>query len=132
MIYLLLVPILLVAWFAQNVIHELSHLFVGKVVEGRKSIKLIPYWHKFEGSLYFSRYECGPATKSGSPHYRLIAPLITACFLISLWVVIILFTMSIFFLPLILCPLVDAVVWLYGYVYNKEFTDGYYYKIIKK
>lgn len=124
MIYLIIV----LAWFLQNVIHELSHLIAGKVFEGREFKKLIPFPHMHNGKFYFARYENGPATKNGNPKLRHIAPLITGIVLFLVFVILFITTQSIFMLPFAVCSLVDCCVWLFGYVFNRPLTDGFFFK----
>jgi hypothetical protein len=128
---ILLVIITLVVWFLQNLIHEGSHLIVGKIVEGRKPLKLIPFPHIYNGRLYFARYENGPPTKAGSPIYRHAAPLIAGLYMIFVGVCLTVFFWEIYFVPLVVCPAVDCFVWLWGYIRNSKGTDGYFYRLCR-
>jgi len=133
--YYILVACILVAWFLQNVLHELSHLYSGWRYEGRKPKKLIPWPHMFEGRFYWARYECGEATVKNVFYEmkRHSAPLATA--LIQPMVVVAVGmllesygVLPVYVLPFFVAPLVDALVWFWGYFMNREGTDGYRWK----
>ncbi len=133
MIILFYVFVILLAWFFQNNLHEFSHLLVGKIVEGRKFIKLIPWPHKFGGKFYFARYESGPATKSGSPKFRHIAPVMGAASLFFIATLVLIITHKLFVVAFIVCPIVDICFWMYGYLFNRPTTDGFRFKeLVKK
>jgi hypothetical protein len=119
------IGLFLLAWICQNIIHEGSHLLVGWVVEGRKPTKLIPWPTKRNGRWYFAYYENGPATKNGSPKPRHIAPLITDWFLVSIWLIVLGPMGNLFAIPFIICPMVDAIVWILGAIRKSPNTDGH-------
>jgi hypothetical protein len=122
----LLAGLFIVAWFMQNVLHEVSHLMLGWIVEGRKPTKMIPWPHKFGGKFYFSHYECGPATKLlGSPAWRHAAPLLMVCSEMTACLVLAKATeQHIWFLPWAVAAIVDALVWSWGFVMQRPGTDG--------
>ena len=124
MLWVILALLFLVAWFLQNVVHESSHLLAGWLVEGRKPTKMIVWPTIRKGKLYFAYYECGKATKSGSPKWRFIAPLLSSWILMSIFVSIILLTGSIYVLPFFICSSVDYCVWGFGYTFKRPGTDG--------
>lgn len=128
MIVLLYVVVILFAWFLQNMTHELSHLLVGKIVEGRKIIKIVPWPHKHNGSFYFARCEYGPATKKGSPKFRHAAPLMGCAVIFLIGVILSISTWKLFMLAFVICPIVDCCVWVYGYIFNRPLTDGFRFK----
>jgi hypothetical protein len=128
--WFIFVGLFLVAWFWQNVTHGFSHLFAGWLWEGRKPLKLIPWPHKYKGKFYFSRYEGDVALKNGSPTHRHSAPIHGAIIQVAI-------TMGVFvggvlegiagiyyLVPFIIAPVVDASVWMRGYLRNKPGTDG--------
>lgn len=121
------IGMILIAWFIQNVIHEASHLLVGKIVEGRKPLKLIPFPHRYEGRFYFARYLSGPATKIGSAKHRHIAPLFAGVFMVFVGVCLTV-SFGFLFIPFIISPAIDCFVWYWGYFKNSLGTDGYRYK----
>jgi hypothetical protein len=122
----LLAGLFLVAWFMQNVLHELSHLVIGWVVEGRKPKKLIPWPHKFEGKFYFARYECGPATKLlGEATWRHAAPLLMACFEMAMCLILSqVGTPQVWFIPVSAVAVIDSLVWSWGFITQRPGTDG--------
>jgi hypothetical protein len=118
-----------VAWFLQNCVHELSHLLVGLVWEGRKPMGFYPYPHKHNGKWYFARYQSGAATKPGRSHRPcLIAPFFGGLIWSALWTALLLFVASpswrIFLLPAAITGLVDAGWWWRGYFWGRPTTDG--------
>ena len=130
MLYWLFLTIPL-AWILQNIIHELSHLLVGKIIEGRRMKKLIFWPHKYEGRLYFARYESGYATKKASEKARHLAPALTASILSFLYACIIAMLspiLKIVIAPFFIACLIDIIIWFKGYYQNKLYTDGYYYR----
>lgn len=126
----LFIGLALVAWFCQNVTHELSHLWSGWLWEGRRPKKLIPWPHMYEKRFYWARYDSGPPSKNGTPRHRYSAPLRWAC--VQFCVSISLFCVLIirqddgwaYFLPFLLAPLIDSSVWMWGYLLNRPGTDG--------
>lgn len=120
-LFLALIP---VAWFTQNLLHELSHLIVGFLVEGRKPRKLIPWPTKQEGRWYFAYYECGPATKEGSSIARHYSPILMFYFegMALTWAT------SYYALPFKIAAIIDCFVWLYGYYRDTPGTDGYQFR----
>jgi hypothetical protein len=118
-----------VAWFLQNCLHELSHLLVGWVWNGRKPLGFYPYPHKHEGQFYFARCTWGATTKpERSPRPALIAPFFAGVFWASLAAGILLFVASpswrIFVLPFGVTGLVDAAWWWRGYFWGGPYCDG--------
>ena len=124
MICLTIIPLFLVAWFLQNVVHESSHLLAGWLVEGRKPTKMIVWPTIRGGKLYFAYYECGKATKSGSPRLRFIAPLLSSWILMSIFFTLLIINGSLYFFPFFLCSSVDYCVWVSGYIFKRPGTDG--------
>ena len=138
MTWLIVAGLFLVAWFWQNVSHELSHLYNGWLWEGIKPLKLIPWPHKHEGRFYFARYEGGIATRSGSEEHRHIAPLWWAInqqvlFLAVIAVDVFLNSAEhwIYFFPFFVCPSVDSLVWIWGALLMRPGTDGMRYRTVK-
>lgn len=130
----LLVGLGLVAWFCQNVTHELSHLWSGWLWEGRRPKKLIPWPHKHQGRWYWARYESDVALKNGSPRHRHSAPLRWASiqFITSMTIYCVTVWKGIdgwiYLTPFVLAPLVDACVWMWGYLLDRKDTDGVRWK----
>jgi len=121
----------LAAWFWQNMVHELSHLWSGWVWEGRKPVKLVPWMHRYKGRWYWARYECGPATENGSPSWRYSSPIRLAA--VQVFIVLglswLMFVFCkdcsvLYMVPFVVCPVVDAGVWLWGLVFKRQGTDG--------
>lgn len=131
----------LVAWFWQNLFHEWSHLATGWIWEGRKPIRMIPWPHKWQGRWYWARYEGGPATRANAAqqeYRRHSAPLRWA--VVQMWCVgagilgwlgagwLVSWEMGLemswYSVPFFVCPLVDAAVWIWGYVMRRPGTDG--------
>jgi hypothetical protein len=117
-----------VAWFLQNCIHELSHLLVGWVWNGRKPLGFYPYPHKHDGKWYFARCTWGPSTNDRSPRPALIAPFFAGMIWATLWTVILLTVASeswrIFLVPPAATGLVDAAWWWRGYLWGRPGCDG--------
>jgi hypothetical protein len=135
----------LVAWLWQNMSHELSHLWTGWHWEGRKPVKFIPVMHFHQKRWYWSRYESGPATKADAVQHeyrRHSAPLrwahtqvlyLGGCMagagVVMPWMRHtetgeILLAFIVYSVPFVVCPLVDAGVWLWGYWARRPGTDG--------
>jgi hypothetical protein len=128
MIWIILIGLMLTAWFLQNILHETSHLVMGYFVEGRRPTLLIPWPHIFRGRLYFSRYDSGPATKLGSAFFRHSSP-IYICFIQNITINILYWFIlpaktSIYLMPFLIAFVVDTLVWLWGYYMRRPGTDG--------
>ena len=121
---LIILALFPVAWFLQNLIHEGSHLLVGWLVEGRKPTKMIPWPSIRSGRLYFGYYEMGKATKRGSPLWRHVAPLFSSWILMTIFIELLTSTGNFMFAPFFICALVDYSVWMFGYIVEKDGTDG--------
>lgn len=126
----LFIGLALVAWLWQNITHELSHLWSGWLWEGRRPKKLIFWPHVFEGRFYWSRYESDVPMKNGSPRHRHSAPLRWAS--VQFAVATAIYCMMAYrglegvayMAPFTLAPLVDALVWMWGYLTERKDTDG--------
>jgi hypothetical protein len=136
----------LVAWLWQNAAHELSHLWTGWIWEGRKPVKFIPVMHFYQKRWYWSRYESGPATKADVAQHedrRHSAPLRWASIQVGIvWFTagVILFVSGlgvfgaelesvlrwivVYSVPFMVCPVVDMLVWIWGYWARRPGTDG--------
>jgi hypothetical protein len=118
-----------VAWFLQNCVHELSHLLVGWIWEGRKPLGFWPYPHKHNRKWYFARCLSGAPTKTGrSPKPRYIAPFYAGLLWSAFWTFILLLVASpnwrIFLVPAVATGLVDAGWWWRGFFWGKPYCDG--------
>jgi hypothetical protein len=76
------------------------------------------------GRLYFGYYEMGKATKKGSPLWRHVAPLPAAWLLMTIFIDLLTSTGNLLFIPFFICPLVDYYVWMFGYILERDGTDG--------
>jgi len=120
-----------VAWFMQNLMHELSHLLVGWIVEGRKPLGVYPYPHRYRSRFYFSRYISGEASEFASPKPRHIAPFFAGLFwffLMSLVVYLVPTEWKIFFIIFPLVGLIDAGFFWYTYFCGSPESDGQRFK----
>jgi hypothetical protein len=142
----------LLAWFWQNVVHELSHLVTGWTLEGRRPLKLVPVPHRYQGRWYWARYESGPATRADADlyeHHRHSAPFEWASYQAGISLVVFgalaissglgvfgvevesdLRRPMVWLVPFIVCSLVDMAVWVFGYVRKRPGTDGYRWRQI--
>lgn len=122
-----------VAWFVQNCIHELSHLVVGWVWEGRKPLGFWPYPHKHGGKWYFARCLSGEAAIKGrSPRPRYIAPFYAGMLWSIVWTIHLVFMCTdawrIFVLPFAVTGFIDAAWWWRGYFWGRLTCDGQRWK----
>jgi hypothetical protein len=128
----LFIGLIFLAWFWQNLAHELSHLVVGWFVEGRKPKKLIFWPHKFEGRFYFARYKNGLATKNGKSSWRHLAPVLLDAIQITIIYSIFIFvpvtSVFLYTSPFVFALFIDMLVWSFGYLFNRPYTDGWQYK----
>jgi hypothetical protein len=137
MTWLIVIGLFLLAWFWQNLSHELAHLWNGFLWEGRKPLKLVPWPHVYQQRFYFARYESGVATRMGPESHRHIAPLwwgIRQQF-ICLGAMVMFKTMDgggsknwLYVLPFFICSSVDVGFWLWGAWMMRPGTDGMRYR----
>jgi len=119
---LILIP---VAWFLQNCIHEGSHILFGWLDEGIKPLGFYPYPHIHDGQFYFARYTYIAFPIPDEPHLiRHIAPIITNVGMLLFGAFTLFLTKSIWILPFMVCALMDALWWIYGYIWGSEKKDG--------
>jgi hypothetical protein len=131
----------LVAWLWQNATHELSHLWTGWIWEWRKPVKFIPVMHFHQKRWYWARYESGPATRVNAAQHeyrRHSAPIRWAHtqvvylggsltgiavggYVCGWWELV---AFAVYSVPFVVCPVVDAGVWLWGYWARRPGTDG--------
>jgi len=121
-----------VAWFLQNCLHELSHLVVGWLSEGRKPLGFWPYPHKHEGRFYFARFSSGPPSDLNFDWRKKHRLVFIAPFLVgAVWVAssLVAFLMlsphhRVFALPTAATGLVDALWFWRGYFWGSDRCDG--------
>jgi hypothetical protein len=119
------------AWFLQNCVHELSHLAVGWVVEGRKPVLFKPYPHRFADRWFFARCESGIPSNTRNPALRHIAPYFAGILVVIFWMGInplVPKPYVIFLVPFILAGLVDATFFSWTTIWGSPWSDGQRFK----
>jgi hypothetical protein len=129
-IYLIMLILIIPAWFLQNCVHEGSHLFIAWIKYGLKPLAFKPYPHKEDGRFVFASCRFTPITKKVP--YLWISPLIFNIFYLLLLLILIhilkYFSVNYLILsPFLLAIIVDTSVWFKGYFSGSAYTDGQRY-----
>lgn len=130
-ILLLLIPTIILSWFIQNCIHELSHLAAAWLIDERLPYGFYPYPHKYKEKFYFARYRVWPGPTKLSKWVH-IAPCIAAG--VETFIILILLGLlsfpwwSIFLFPLLIAAQVDAIWFWRGYFWGSKNCDGKQWK----
>lgn len=131
---LLFIYYLPVAWFMQNIFHQVSYLWVARYL-GYRPTGLYPYPHWHEGKFYFARCswtgECKYQGMSAEDKHCPIwyAPFSWAKISILVWVFFILIAIAnnlntVIMDSFLVCAIVDATWWIRGLYYGSNDCDA--------
>lgn len=136
--WLLFILICIAAYFVQNCIHELSHLFAWNMLEGRKPVKFVPYPHKYRGRWMFARCQAGPKQYfTDIPWFVYIVPFWSAIIWFFIWGLCFFQMLGYYehvwyFIPFMVCGLLDALFFWYTYLFGSDRSDGKRYKRLRR
>lgn len=137
------------AWFYVTAMHEVSHALCAWV-RGADHLKIYPFWHWTVGGgrwyplwkppakprrLCFARFTYVGDPPKGPSNLQDVAPLISDAF--TLCVAGLLAVSSLFDMPWVCgifaaCAMLDVCVWVWGFLWGADHTDGYRYRYGRK
>jgi hypothetical protein len=127
MIWVWLVIVAILSAWLQLVIHELSHVVVGKIRCGHTPIKIVPWPSRSGGRWYFARWEYLVGDRKDPLCLTELSPVLAGVLEILIVLIVGLFvgwTMRLFLLPLGVTALIDIAWWWRGYLWGSSYCDG--------
>jgi len=116
----------------QNLLHELSHVFVGMRREGREPKELVIWPHRFNDKWYWARTLHGPPRRRDPSRLMHLAPVwqsLFVCLVTGILFLILPPAQKIFVLPSFGAAAATIIYFWWCYFFTKNpYTDGYRYR----